>query len=61
MTCQVYLTFQVYIFMGLIAFMDLNLKEKIILVTGGSNGLGYACAKILAVEGAKVIISYRSE
>ncbi len=41
--------------------MDLKLKDKIILVTGASKGLGYACAKILSEEGAKVIISSRSK
>ena len=41
--------------------MDLKLKDKIILVTGASKGLGYACAKVLSEEGAKVIISSRSE
>jgi 3-oxoacyl-[acyl-carrier protein] reductase len=41
--------------------MDLYLKDKIILVTGGSKGIGFACAKILAEEGARVLISSRSE
>ncbi|MBE9510300.1 MAG: SDR family oxidoreductase [Bacteroidetes bacterium] len=41
--------------------MDLYLKDKTILVTGGSKGIGFACAKILAMEGAQVLISSRSE
>jgi 3-oxoacyl-[acyl-carrier protein] reductase len=41
--------------------MDLQLQNKIILVTGASKGLGFACAKILTEEGAKVIISSRSK
>lgn len=41
--------------------MDLLLKGKKILVTGGSKGIGLACAKALALEGANLIISSRSE
>jgi 3-oxoacyl-[acyl-carrier protein] reductase len=41
--------------------MDLKLHDKVILVTGASKGLGFACAKILAEEGAEVILSSRSE
>ncbi len=40
--------------------MDLLLKDKIILVTGASKGLGFSCAKLIVEEGAKVIISSRS-
>ncbi len=41
--------------------MDLDLKGKKALVTGGSYGLGYACAKSLSREGADVVICSRSE
>jgi 3-oxoacyl-[acyl-carrier protein] reductase len=41
--------------------MDLKLQNKIILVTGASKGLGFACAKNLTEEGAKVILSSRSK
>lgn len=41
--------------------MDLHLKDKIALVTGSSRGLGFAVAKILASEGARVIINSRNE
>lgn len=41
--------------------MDLQLREKVILVTGGSKGLGLACAKLIALEGATVIIASRNE
>jgi 3-oxoacyl-[acyl-carrier protein] reductase len=40
--------------------MDLLLKNKKILITGGSKGIGLACARALAEEGASIIISSRS-
>lgn len=41
--------------------MDLQLKGKIALVTGASRGLGYATARMLAVEGCRVAINSRSQ
>lgn len=41
--------------------MDLFLKDKIIIVTGASKGLGFACARTLYEEGATVILVSRSE
>ena len=38
---------------------NLDLKDKVILITGGSDGLGYASAELLSSEGAKVIICGR--
>ncbi|WP_227938022.1 SDR family NAD(P)-dependent oxidoreductase [Alkalihalobacillus deserti] len=41
--------------------MDLNLKNKIILVTGGSKGIGLGIAAAFINEGAKVAIVARGE
>jgi 3-oxoacyl-[acyl-carrier protein] reductase len=40
--------------------MELDLRGKRVLVTAGSYGLGYACAKNLVLEGASVAICSRS-
>ena len=40
--------------------MDLQLKGRHVLVTGGSRGIGLACAREFLREGAKVSISGRS-
>ena len=37
--------------------MDLQLKNKRALVTGASRGLGYAAARGLALEGARLMIN----
>lgn len=39
--------------------MDLNLKNKVALVTGASRGLGFATAQALAIEGCRVAINSR--
>ncbi len=36
--------------------MDLQLKDKIIIVTGGAKGIGEGICKVLAAEGAKPVI-----
>ena len=41
--------------------MDLGLAGRVFLVTGGTRGLGFATARVLAAEGAKVVVSGRGE
>ena len=41
--------------------MKLGLEGKVVLITGGSKALGLACARTFAAEGARVMISSRSE
>jgi NAD(P)-dependent dehydrogenase (short-subunit alcohol dehydrogenase family) len=41
--------------------MDLSLAGRVVLVTGGSKGIGLACAEAFAAEGAKVAICSRSQ
>lgn len=41
--------------------MDLDIKGKKVIITGSSKGIGFAIAKLYSIEGAKVLISSRSE
>ena len=39
--------------------MDLELTDKIAVVTGASKGIGLAVTRTLAAEGARVAVNYR--
>jgi len=41
--------------------MDLQLTDKLALVSGSTKGIGFAVAQLLAREGARVIVNGRSE
>ena len=40
--------------------MDLHLKDKVVLITGSSRGIGLATASAFAAEGCRVMLSARS-
>ena len=41
--------------------MDLGLRGKVAIVTGSSDGIGFATARSLAREGARVVLCARRE
>src|SRR6266571_6568292 len=41
--------------------MDLQLKDKVIIVTGGAKGIGEGIVRVLAAEGAIPVIAGRNE
>jgi 3-oxoacyl-[acyl-carrier protein] reductase len=41
--------------------MDLGLRDRVYLVTGGTRGLGFATARALVDDGAKVVVSGRDD
>ena len=36
----------------------MNLKDAVVIITGGGTGVGAACAQVLAKHGARIIINY---
>ncbi|CAL9402251.1 Glucose 1-dehydrogenase 4 [Streptomyces sp. enrichment culture] len=46
---------------GTLLIMDLGLSERVYVVTGGTRGLGFATAAQLLAEGARVVITGRSQ
>jgi NAD(P)-dependent dehydrogenase (short-subunit alcohol dehydrogenase family) len=43
------------------ANQEIKLENRVILITGGSRGIGYATAERLVAEGARVVLTGRSE
>ena len=39
--------------------MDLGLSGKVVLISGGSKGIGLACAEAFKAEGARIAITSR--
>lgn len=41
--------------------MDLGLKDKVAIVSGGAKGVGAGICEVLAQEGARVVVNFRSD
>ena len=46
---------------GKLSYPQVELKDKVAIVTGANTGIGYETAKALAIMGAHTIIACRSE
>ena len=46
---------------GKLSYPQVELKDKVAIVTGGNTGIGYETAKALVIMGAHTIIACRSE
>ena len=44
-----------------LSYPQVELKDKVVIVTGGNAGIGYETTKALAGMGAHIIIACRSE
>src|SRR5919109_2343248 len=41
--------------------MDLGLKDRVYVITGATRGLGFATAEALVADGAKVVVTGRTD
>jgi len=41
--------------------VELNLQNKVALISGGSRGIGAACVRIFVEAGAKVVFNYQKD
>jgi short-subunit dehydrogenase len=48
-------------YIKILVFENMEIKGKIVIVTGASQGIGLATAKLLSEKGAKIILAARSE
>ena len=54
------ITLQIAIHHNRRGFLHMNIQDKVVLITGASEGIGLATARLFAQEGAKVALAARS-